>query len=179
MSVEYYTALGRLNDAFTAAEIDLTACIKLLATRDVPEAHRDIVVALIGGMRMKAAKDVINRLLRVCGQGKATQEHVAKVFGQLGEIQWLRDRLAHNLTMRAGQSIATPKTFINSGIDNYLEWDKVVTFGFDIEAMEAATADLTIIPDHLGDIWNAVLENLQIPTLVLPPWQYKSSMLDR
>jgi len=179
MPAEYYAALGRLNDAFTAAEIDLTACIKLLATRDMPEPQADIVVALIGGMRMKAAKDIINRLLRVCGQSKATQEHISKVFGQLGEIQWLRDRLAHHLTMRTGKGISTPKPFINSGIDTYLELDKVVTFGFDVEALDAATADLMVIPDHLGTIWEAILANLPAPTLALPSWRYRASMLDR
>lgn len=58
----------------------------------------EVSKAVLGGMRMAALKDTVKRLLRVFRASEAEIAAINQVFAQLGDIQFLRDRLAHHWT---------------------------------------------------------------------------------
>jgi hypothetical protein len=55
-----------------------------------------IIGAVMGGQRLAPLKDTLNRLLRVTAAADAVTKNVTDILAHVGEIQFLRDRLAHN-----------------------------------------------------------------------------------
>jgi hypothetical protein len=91
--------MGRLVHAFAVAEDDINRIIHdfaILGRLALPVEKQAIVHAILGGMRIAVARDTLKRLLRVTGAADSVCAEINRVLGQLGEIQFFRDRIAHN-----------------------------------------------------------------------------------
>jgi len=104
--VNIFLALGEFNTAYTGVKHHFTCCIKNTLSRQMrDEKHKWLINAVVGSMRMAAAKDTIKRILRVQSAPPSRRALVDKAFAHLGEIEWFRNRLAHNATLLRGTSV--------------------------------------------------------------------------
>jgi len=103
---KYFLALGEFNTAYTGIEHHFTCCIKNTLSRQMRDDKNEwLINAVVGSMRMAAAKDTIKRILRVQSAPPSRRALVDKAFAHLGEIEWFRNRLAHNATLLRGTSV--------------------------------------------------------------------------
>ena len=174
---KYFLAVGHLQYAYTTLEVAIASHLHLIVTAGYdPQDHRflfDRIYAVMGGMRMDAAKDAFKRLLRVIEAPPEVAAYVGGLFSQLSEIQWFRNRLTHYQTGRWPRKRGL---FINSDVGLAREDAKVVTFAFGYDALDAARHDLHAIILYLDQAVPAPGD----PVILAPPaWQYKPSMLVR
>lgn len=96
----YYDALGRFMHEFAALENGLNTSLLVYLTKRLKvmdtQGNRDVLVAMLGGMRVTALRDTVKRLLRVTDAEDEVVKEIDSLFEQLGEIRYIRDRLAHN-----------------------------------------------------------------------------------
>lgn len=180
-SRNYYLAVGALHHAYTELEHELTCLIRNVITqgRESLVGYR-VAVAVLGGMRMSPLKDTINRLLRAIGADAARKQAVADTFAHLGNIQFLRDRLAHNFTRPDGDR---PGIWINDDYAAVREVNKNRTLEFPVTLVTAAAADLAAMKNFLDPLFNdyVTLPHDYDRTLfdpnAMPTWRYKPSLL--
>jgi hypothetical protein len=174
---DFFLALGHVQHAYTMLEVNLTCQISSLITFGYdPKEHRflfDRIQAVLGGMRMDNIKDTLKRLLRVMAAPPELLDYVALIFAQLSEIQYFRNRLTHYQT---GRWFRKRGPFINTDMGQARERDKIVTFRFEYDALEAARHDLHAIAYYMEQ----AIPNEDHGIILEPPaWQYKPSMLAR
>lgn len=174
----YFLALGEFNNAFTGVEHLLVCSIKNTLQREMKaDADEWLLSAALGGMRMSPAKDTVKRLLRVQSASKEIRDCVDKAFAQLGDIQWLRDRLAHHLTLLRGTD--EKHMLINLDYASAREPEKSEFIGFMPIVLRAASEDLVAIKaliDTLMCIHHGIIPGEKVE---IPSWRYKPSMLVR
>jgi len=172
---KFFTALGHLHYAFTSLEVQMASVVNQYITvgydSSVHWPMQDKVSAILGGLRMETAKDTINRLLRVSEAPQEVQDFVKRIFQQIGEIQYFRNRLAHYHT---GRWLRKPGQFVNTDMEVAREKTKTVTFSFSYDALEAARHDLHLISRLIDDLFDFEVESFD---LQIPAWQFKSTML--
>ena len=158
-------------------EHELNLAIFAAVTRMTKRQKRkEVLLAVLGGQRMSPAKDTIRRLLRATKANAKRTGFVDKLFAQLGEIQFFRDRLAHNLTtLTEGE----PHLFINMNFAGIRELEKFEDIVFDVDALEAATLDLYAMRALVGQFFNHYMRDGSSAVPSLPPWHFKPSMLIR
>jgi hypothetical protein len=196
----YFSALGRFFHAYARAETSMNSTIsnfvdeRIGPTQDVRD--HVVITALLGGARLAGSRDTLKRLLRVTQAPDETHQEVHRIFLQLGEISFFRDRIAHNG--------ASPTNFFEPGtwysIDNFSnsrEFEQLETLYFTPEMLMDMAYDLFRIPSMLSF---ALSERARAFTLrqadapeVSPtrkgarehlaqlrePWRYKPSQLKR
>ena len=174
-------ALGRLNHSYTDVEVMLAEAIAtLLALGTESRKHANMILAVTSTGRMKHLKDTTNRILKA---GQATQEQferIKPVFAHLGEIQFLRDKLAHNETHLVKGS--DPPVFENRPPMSDADGHSIV---FAASALDAAADDLEEIFPFIALLFEDQLLLLGRPIVPPPkpfelePWLYKPAMLTR
>jgi hypothetical protein len=96
---EYYSALGRFMQMFGKVEARLHVVLRDfiidLTQTDVNYLATEVLDSVIGSMRVAGLRDHITRILRVVNYDESYQEEFSYAFNQLGEIHFLRDRIAH------------------------------------------------------------------------------------
>lgn len=175
--LEYYLALGEFHHSYTDLEHELTCIVRNVVTEGM-QKHRHVaaVSAVLGGLRMAPARDTIKRLMRVLGMSREEREAVDKAFAHLGEIQFLRDRLAHHFTTHDDNR---PGTWVNDDFAGVRELSKWTTIEFTHLTLRAATADLRAIKVYLDGLFCqhiTPLPGINLPPFDLnafPAWQYK------
>lgn len=181
----FYSALGRLNHSYTSVEVFLAQIIAvLMAAGTHSREHAMMILAMLTGGRMKPLKDAVNRILRAANAPADQRQRVSEVFAQLGHIQFLRDRLAHNET-RLVDGAAKP---LFESLDSSLSKDpaQLESIIFETNALHAAADDLDQILIFTAVIFEEQLELIGYPphqdkasTIALDAWQYKPTMLTR
>ena len=176
----YYEPLGRFYHAFTDVEHQLACMVGNVVSDGTGGVKFEVSKAVLGGMRMAALRDTVKRLLRVFEASGAEIAAIDKVFAQLGDIQFLRDRLAHHWT----RPMESDGMWRNDDFANVRELSKSQKFTFHISALTAATEDLESIKWYIDPLFEPyVTEKVQgrdkLNPFELPAWQYKSSMLIR
>ncbi len=178
---KYVFALGFFHHAYTDTEQFLTCLIRnvVAAGRDHPRDYQ-IAVCMLGGMRMSGLKDSIKRLVRILQLPKETKEAVDKALSHLGDIQFLRDRLAHHFTRLYGPE--KPSVLVNDDYASIRELAKTRPLEFPVSALVAATNDLYQIKQVLDPLFSdfVPLPEGEIKLTFkfeLPTWQYKPSAL--
>lgn len=175
-------------DAFAAMENDLNGLLIEFLQDRTGVNDGAIWSATIGGMRLKPLKDTFNRVLRAVNAPNQDCAEVAKVLSQMGEIQFLRDKLAHNAAwaeIRDGEW-----WFGTTNLKTARERDQIELIFFRTETLRAATRDLerahTLIDRVLNKaFWQEVDETIERENLEpedhirLGPWHYRPSMLAR
>lgn len=148
------------------------------------------VRAVLGSMRLKPMKDSFNRLLSVTNADAEVTAELERIFAHLGDIQSLRDRLAHNG--------ATPDMrnkenwFYTSDHHTQNLQEKTSTIYFKASTLLNMARDLTVIPDLIFDVFNPEIRRsvdeepmMQTPVMkahftdVRGPFKYKASQLKR
>src|SRR3954454_6243176 len=143
----YYGVLGRFIHYFSNAERAVNQAIEDIL-QDVfsptfvrglypePNAARDRVLrAITGSLRLASARDTLKRLLRVLQAPQNVTDEIDAVLNQLGEIHYLRDRIAHD---GVGWRRDKQDWFTTSNYYGSREHDRVETISFKIEALFAA-----------------------------------------
>lgn len=176
----YFAKLGRFYHAYTDLEHQLTCGVTLVVTegREHGPAY-NTAIAVLGGMRMSPLKDTTKRLLRILRVPQERKEAVDTIFAHLGDIQFLRDRLAHHMTRQIEER---PGVWINDDYAAIREFDKSKKLEFELSALDAATSDLEIIKMLVDGIYTDYLTAppgvaFRVFPEKLPSWQYKPSML--
>lgn len=174
---KFFKALGHLQYAFTGLEVQMACIVSQYITvgydSGIHWPMMNKVDAVLGGMRMDNAKDTINRLLRVSDTPDEVRDFVASIFKQIGEIQYLRNRLTHYHTAAVFRKRGQ---FINTDAEVAREQSKALFLTFSYDALDAARHDLHAIGGLLDRLFDPDEESV---TLQLPAWQYKPSMLTR
>ena len=174
----YFLALGEFNNAFTGVEHLLTCCVKNTLSREMRDDRNEwLVNAIVGSMRMSPAKDTVKRILRVQGAPVARRLFVDKVFAHLGDIQWLRDRIAHNATLLRGDD--QKHMLISFDFASAREAEKSEFVGFMPPVLRAASHDLVVIKALIDDLMSMHHGSIPETDLKLPAWQYRPSLLVR
>ncbi len=174
----YFISLGEFNHAFTSLEHHLTCCIKNSLSRQMREGSDEwIVNAIVGSVRIGTAKAILKRILKVIKAEKRQMDLLDKLFLQSGEIEWLRNRLAHHATFLRGTD--ENHWFINTDFASASEEDKSEFVGFQPGAIRLASADLIAIKQAVDDLFSMLHGLIPAREIVLPTWQYKSSKLIR
>lgn len=173
----YCASSGRFFHAYTAMEHELNLAIFAAVTRMTRRQKRkEVLLAVLGGQRMSPAKDTIKRLLRATKANPKRIRFVDCLFTQLGEIQFFRDRLAHNLTVLTE---GEPYLFMNMNFAGIRELDKFEDIVFDVDALDAASDDLHTMRVLVGTFFNHYVRGGSAAVPALPTWQYKPAMLTR
>ena len=100
----------------------------------------DNVNAVLGGMRIDAAKDTLKRLLRVSQAPEEMIDYVNAICAHLSNVTYFRNRLTHYHTSASPRSKG--HLFVNTDLGFAREYEKAVTFEFGYDALEAARHDL-------------------------------------
>ena len=175
----YFMALGEFYHAYTSLEHHLTCCVRNAVTGHTAAGSKEfrLTVAVLGGLRMAPAKDTIKRILRVIRADKEVRRFFDDVFSQLGEIQWLRDRLAHHITYCVTTS--EPHRWHNEDYAAAREMEKIEGIEFDLATIQNATRDLEAIKFGTDGVITPLLRGDPITALQAPAWHYKPSQLSR
>jgi hypothetical protein len=173
----YCASSGRFFHAYTAMEHELNLAIFAAVTRMTKRQKRkEVLLAVLGGQRMSPAKDTIKRLLRATKANPKRLRFVDCLFAQLGELQFFRDRLAHNLTVLTEEE---PHLFMNMNFAGIRELEKFEDIVFDVDALDAATHDLHTMRLLVATFFNHYVRDGSAAVPRLPTWRYKPSMLTR
>lgn len=177
-SREYYLTIGMFYHQFTEMEHQLACLIRNLITerRDTPRDYF-IAVALLSGSRMGTLMDTVKRLLRILGVDKATKEAVDKIFAHLGDIQFLRNRLAHHFTRPFGPD--KPDVWVNDDFASVKEAHKDRPLEFTLKTVRNAGNDLATMKEYLDPLFSDYISlppgelKLTFDPSALPTWRYK------
>ena len=125
---------------------------------------------------MASLKDTIKRLMRATKASQKRIDYIDKFLMQLGEIQFLRDRLAHYLTVVSDYD---PEYWVNMNFTGVRERDKMEDIHFNLVALKAASIDLQDMRKLVGGFFSHYLKSASARVETLPTWQYNPSMLIR
>lgn len=175
---EYFLALGEFNSAYTGVEHHFTCCVKNTLSREMKDDRNEwLINAVVGSMRMAAAKDTIKRILRVQCSPAPRRQIVDKAFSHLGEIEWFRNRIAYNATLLRGTD--AKYMLINFDYASAKEAEKSEFVGFMPIVLRAASIDLHAIKAVIDDLMSMHHGIIPDGSIELPSWHYKPSMLVR
>lgn len=167
--------VGELHLSYTALEHELS-CLVFVVVTHASQQSTDVILALLGSNRMTVLKETIKRLLRATEANQTRTSFVKKLFDQLGEIQFLRDRVAHYITVMSDYN---PECWINMNFTGIRERDKIQDLHFNLFALKAASLDLQVMRPLVAGMFNHYVEQGSSKTPKIPTWQYKPSMLVR
>lgn len=174
----YFRMLGEFNNAFTGLEHMLTCAIKNTLSLQLKEGTDEwLINAIVGSMRMSPAKNTVKRILRVQNASKERLALVDKAFAQLGEIEWLRNRLAHNRTILRGTD--ERHSFVNYDFASATEATKSEFVAFQPDAIRCASEDLVAITKMMDDLISMHHGSKPVEELALPTWRYRPALLVR
>lgn len=175
----YCLNVGNLFTEFARLENLLTSALKLhlafnMASPEDVRAMR-LSSAIYGSMRFKASRDTIKRLFEVEGSPKARVKFVEELFAQVGHIEAIRDKIAHQMVVPAHADLGA--FWQVSDLVNTRDIQQLKVWIFDTNAVLFAAQDLNSIGDILGKrpITNRLFDHLA--DFSLPSWRYKPSML--
>jgi hypothetical protein len=224
----YFSALGRMFHAFAQVEdgLNLTIAEFLEAETNQPDDSRAdindagpfsaadirrsqryasawikrkaLFKAVAAGLRLANLRDVMKRLLRVTNTSNDTRREVDRIFDQLGEIQYIRDRLAHNAAILLPNNPTIAGTtnngcwFCTSNLSTVKENEQFELLYFKLSMLLDIVGDLEVIPTLLDEALRPDFykEFYSTPEMSSPemkalivnehaPWRYKPSELKR
>lgn len=174
----YFYVLGEFYNAYTGVEHHLVCCIKNTLSKEMRDEKNEwLINAVVGPMRMSQAKDTLKRIFRLQKVPAERKRLLDQLFAHLGEIEWLRNRLAHNTTQLRGSD--AKHALFNFDFASAKEEEKSEVVVFMPIAVRAAAEDLVAIKGAVDDLVSMVHGTIPSSDLKLPAWQYKPSMLAR
>lgn len=191
---DYFYYLGAFMHEFSRMENDVNAILseyiaEQLSVGAKDTRQKDILKAATGGMRFANLRDTLKRVMRAAGANQDQMDGVSDVLSHLGDIQHVRDKLAHN-----GATLAT-----NSDANTVVETDNVFTAN-ERDKREVVQFPISVLSDlaHDSDIGPVCLYAKLAPSGAEaikdamaqphyepflrgepPAWRYKPSSLTR
>lgn len=172
----FFRAFGRFFYAYTDLEHQLTCIVRnVVVAHDPKGLSAKVGAAVLSGGRMAVLKDTIKRLLRVTKADEEIIGFTARLFSQLGDIQFFRDRLAHHWTKPLTGDL--DHMWINSDFAAAREDEKVYTFH--TSALVRASDDVLTIKNRTDGLFRHYIKHVEVPETDLSPiaWRYKSALL--
>lgn len=167
-----FTGFARMENLLTSA-LKLHLAFNLASPEDTPSMK--LASAIYGSMRLSASRDTIKRILAVEDAPKPLREFIEGVFAQLGHIEALRNKIAHQTVTPAHKDMGG--FWQVSDLVNVRELSKLKVWAFDTKAIMNAAEDVVAAADRLGSRpVNGQLFS-QLNDLSPPPWRYKPSQL--
>lgn len=136
----------------------------------------ELASSILGGMRFKQSRETVNRIVAIQPENEAKRRWLTEAFSHLGNIEKLRNYLAHQQT--------SP---INEELDGAWEISllftsqspaKALRFEFETDVVKAASNDINRIAQKIStnpDVKNLIDRLVQsVEPLV---WNYKPSSL--
>jgi hypothetical protein len=146
---DYFSMLGRFIHEFGRTEDLLNRIVHRFLAQQLNAQHPaalQTIQGVLGGMRVKMSSDIIKRTLRTSGASHGMRDEADRILNQLGEIHYVRDRLAHNA---AYPDAKKPGWFRTDNHITVRENEKADVRSFKLEALANMVADLERIPDLL------------------------------
>lgn len=176
---ELCLSIGHLFVTFARVEGTLGATLKLhLANKmgKINDAENVAVSsAIYGGLRFTAARDTIKRLMSVEKPDQALVDFALGVFSQIGHIQDLRDKIAHQQLVQAFEGSGSMWQLVDTITSREIRNPKV--FVFDTDAVSRAGNDLNTAAHRLGgNPGPGILDGL-LNDVTPIEWLYRPSML--
>ena len=107
---------------------------------NLPPELQEIPYALLGSKRMAPLCDTIKAIAKMASVEDAFLKDLDAVTAHLGEIRFLRDKIAHNGVIH--DSFEGPGWFCVDNVHNAGDFEKIRYVSFRIEHLVAATSDL-------------------------------------
>jgi len=174
---EYFLLSGSVFYGFGRAESSLAATLRMFVTSQMREdtgpiwQRLAVAATILGNVRYATLKDTYKRLLALQEPSEELSQSVDAVFQHMGDIQFLRDRMAHYLLKPLDTSY--DGTWLSEDIAATRDFYSPKTYKFNVSALRAAFLDLKDVPVLLQD----ALGNPAAKPIELPAWRYKPSML--
>ncbi len=180
---EFYAALGRFIQMFGKVEsslhVVLREVIANLLNATYLHDYEAIIGATTGSMRISGLRDVLKRVLRVGNVNEIYVDCFDYGFSQLGEIHFMRDRIAHH-----GCEYNTEGLFYTSNDETVSEYmngeiilftiENLLDMAYDLKNIEEFfTVVESTMHDEIDETLGAYLHSER------PTWRYKSSALKR
>jgi len=215
---EYYSALGRLMHAFARAEDNLNLTVANIVGKHVfPESQYEVRIpdswsrtsmlaaqkaaslsiqrsvvlkAVLGGQRLAPLRDTLKRVLKVIDADERMTAETNRILAHLGEIQFMRDKFAHNaahadMTNKDGWFYTSNKQTVRADDDweiIYFKPSMLVDMAFDLERIPDLLHKALELESHarlmLDPEYAALMEHPETREW-LGPWRYKPSALRR
>jgi hypothetical protein len=141
----------------------------------------EVLDSVTGSMRVAGLRDHITRILRVANYDDAYQNEFAYAFSQLGEIHFVRDRIAHH-----GVSSFSATEFYTTNEATVREGNQEEMLIFTIDMLLDMAYDLNSLENYFHELDGAFLrmtgETPEWDQWILtrrPTWRYKPSSLRR
>lgn len=175
------TQVGHLFLTFATLEGVLQTVLKLHMAENISGDSGNtkailLAAAVYGSMRFSASRDTIKRIAAAERSDPAKVAFLETLFSQVKAIQHLRDMLAHQQLTRATDRIDGKWRLSNMYTTKTVS--KPLIYEFDMVAINAASGDLQVITNRIGQ--SAVTDSLidAVVTDMSPiTWRFKSSML--
>lgn len=167
-------AVGYLFLQWAMLENEMAASLRNHLQRRMRNREKGYLIAcsVYGSMRMKASRDTMKRIITELDCGPKALNFHQKFFAQIGHIEDLRDKLAHQFVVKANKEydgvwhtadIVTTRSYTNFKV-----------YEFRTEAIVSAAQDLTAAANMIGQYLPKAARR-SAPQL--PAWKYKPSML--
>ena len=136
------TMVGALFITWARLESEMAATLRHFLTYRMRDKHKGLVIssAIYGSMRMKASRDTMKRLATELRYGPKLAGFHEAFFTQIGHIEDLRDKIAHNVVKSADEKLDGHWTVSDLATTRTIS--KYKTYEFESEALVAATTDL-------------------------------------
>ncbi len=176
----FVQAVGFLLLSFSGVEGSLQAVLKLHLTRHLKKKYKNdhfqlsLASAIYGSMRFSQARDTIKRIMNVENGPEQHTKFAADIFQQMGNIQSLRDMLAHQNLQTINEAEGEEWTI--SDVFTTKDTMNVKNYSVSTEAIELAGLDATKLTSTLCS-FNETSTMFSGGDVSLIPWQYKPSML--
>jgi hypothetical protein len=154
-----------------------------------------VLRAVLGGSRFASLRATLKRLMRATGANASTAQEVDRIFAQFGEIQYVRDRLAHNSAVPSlKDKDCWFYTSNQSTVNDDQQWEMIY---FKPSMLVAMERDLNVGLDILSDVldvhsmqlklkrndeWLRLMKTPEMEEAMrdrLGPWHFKPSQLKR
>ena len=118
--------------------------------------RRAAVRAVLGSMRFKGVREAFSRLMEITSTEAHITERLGQIFNHLGQIQGVRDRLAHNGATPDMRNKENWFYTTDSHTQNLER--KASMLYFKASDLRDMTRDLSIIPELIFNLFNPALE---------------------
>lgn len=175
-------AVGFLFISFAVVENKMTGVLKMHLARNIdanPKGSASVALAsaIYGGMRFSNSRDAMKRVLKIEKAKPETLGLFTALFTQIGEIQRLRDLIAHQILDPAPGNDGN-KWLIRDFLTTKFVSEQQ-TFEITISDIEEAARDLEAACNFIGGlVGRNVISNIP-DGIELPAWRYKPAMLKR
>lgn len=175
----YCGNVGHLFAGFARLETTLTSTLKLHLAINIEEPGTPramkLASAIYGSLRYKASRDAVKRILTAESASKEMVAYIEAVFAQVGHVENLRDKIAHQ-TVSAAHN---PKDGLwqVSDVVNTRDLVKTQVWAFDTTAVGAAANDLFLAEAIIGGRYVSGKLFAGLTDLSPPAWRYRQTML--